>query len=351
MRQNSIRYGGPLTALAAILAAVLVAVLVTATASDDAQAQTAPRVLGAFIGKQAVGDAGFTGDDHSTEIAAFEKKVGAPPGVVMWFQAWGRTDGRQFFNFKGDDSVGIMDEVVSRGAMPMVTWTPRHPGGDANQPDYALRAIIAGKHDAYITQWAKDAAAWNKPFYLRFAHEMNGKWQPWSPGVNGNTVAEYNAAWRRVHDIFVKQGATNARWVWSPYVSCGNCTAFGKVYPGNGYVDWLALDGYNWGTSSSGGSWQSMSQVFATSYDKVTALAPTKPFMIAEISSAESGGSKANWITSAYYNTITNRMPKTQAIVWFDSIKERDWRVNSSDASLAAYKKVAKEPSYQGRLP
>jgi hypothetical protein len=91
--------------------------------------------------------------------------------------------------------------------------------------------------------------------------------------------------------------------------------------------------------------------VFATSYDKVTALAPTKPFMIAEVSSAESGGSKANWITSAYYNTITNRMPKTQAIVWFDSIKERDWRVNSSDASLAAYKKVAQDPSYQGRLP
>jgi hypothetical protein len=339
------------TALAAILAAILVAVLVTATASDDAQATTAPRVLGAFIGKQAVGDSGFTGEDPSAEIAAFANKVGAPPGVVMWYQAWGRTDGRQYFNFKGEDGIGIMDEVVEKGAMPMVTWTPQAPALGTNQPDYALRTIIAGKHDAYITQWAKDAAAWKKPFYLRFAHEMNGKWQPWSPGVNGNTVAEYNAAWRRVHDIFVKQGATNLRWVWSPYVSCGNCTAFGKVYPGNGYVDWVALDGYNWGTSSSGGSWQSMSQVFVTSYDKVTALAPTKPFMIAEISSAESGGSKADWITSAYYKTITNRMPKTQAIIWFDSINERDWRINSSDASLTAYKKVAQDPSYQGRLP
>jgi hypothetical protein len=69
------------------------------------------------------------------------------------------------------------------------------------------------------------------------------------------------------------------------------------------------------------------------------------------MSSAESGGSKADWITSAYYKDITNRMPKTQAIVWFDSIKERDWRINSSDASLAAYQNVAKDLSYQGRLP
>ena len=365
-----------MTALTAILAAILVAALVMATASDDAQAQTAPRVLGAFIGKQAVGDAGFTGDDPSTEISAFANKVGAPPRVVMWYQPWGRTDGRQFFNFKGGDGTGIMDEVVAKGAMPMVTWTPQDPAQGTNQTTYALRKIIAGQHDAYIKQWAQDAKAWGKPFYLRFGHEMNGNWNSWSPGVNGNKAGEYAAAWKRVHDIFRKEGvtnvrwvwspnveynaawrhvhtkfkeagATNVRWVWSPYVSCGNCTGFGQVYPGNAYVDWVALDGYNWG----GSSWQSMSQVFATSYDKVTALAPTKPFMIAEISSAESGGSKANWITSAYYQTIISRMPKTQAIVWFDSIKERDWRVNSSATSLAAYQKVAKDPSYQGRLP
>ncbi len=346
-----IRYGGPVTALAATLIAMLVAVVVTSTAADTAQAATtAPRALGAFIGKQTLNDT-HVSTNTSAEIDAFTKRIGAPPRVVMWYQAWGRTDGKQYFNFKGDNGIGIMDEVVSRGAMPMVTWTPRYPDQGPNQPNYALRTIIAGKHDAYIRQWAKAAAAWKKPFYLRFAHEMNGRWQPWSPGVNGNTVAQYNAAWRRVHDIFVKQGATNVRWVWSPYVSCGNCTAYGSVYPGNSYVDWVALDGYNWGTSPTGGSWQTMTQVFGTSYDKVIALAPRKPFMIAEIASAEAGGNKAAWITNAYLKAIPARMPRTRAIVWFDSIKERDWRINSSAASFTAYQKVAKDPSYQGRLP
>ena len=150
------RLGGPIAALAATLVAILVTLLVTtAAASDRAQAQTSgqPRALGAFIGKQGVDDpTAFTGGDPSAAIDAFTNKVGAPPRVVMWFQAWGRTDGRQYFNFKGDDGTGIMDEVVSRGAMPVVTWTPQDPALGTNQPKYALRAIIAGDHDAYIEQ-------------------------------------------------------------------------------------------------------------------------------------------------------------------------------------------------------
>ena len=154
-----------------------------------------------------------------------------------------------------------------------------------------------------------------------------------------------------MHDIFEKEGATNVRWVWSPYVSCGSSTAFGKVYPGDGYVDWVALDGYNWGTSQRWSSWQSMAQIFAKSYDAVTRLAPRKPFMIAEVASAEAGGNKAAWISTAFNKTIPDRMPKTRAIIWFSSNKETDWRIDSSGASLRAYRKVAANPSYGGRLP
>ena len=153
--------------------------------------------------------------------------------------------------------------------------------------------------------------------------------------------------------VFLEEQAEfeNVRWVWSPYVSCGNCTAFKKVYPGNAYVDWVALDGYNWGTAIPGTGWQSMTKIFGGSYDAVTRLAPGKPFMIAEVASAEQGGDKAAWIRDAFSKSIPNRMPKTRAIVWFSSNKETDWRVNSSDASLTAYRNVATNPSYQGRMP
>jgi len=145
------------------------------------------------------------------------------------------------------------------------------------------------------------------------------------------------------------------RWVWSPCINCSGCSSFSSVYPGNSYVDWVALDGYDWGTTLSGSSWQSMAQVFGPSYNAVTALAPTKPFMSSEVSSAEKGGSKAEWIRNAFNRDIPNRLPKTKAVVWFSAdftaAGETDWHVNSSYASLQAYKEVAALTSYQGQLP
>ena len=84
-------------------------------------------------------------------------------------------------------------------------------------------------------------------------------------------------------------------------------------------------------------------------------MAPDKPFMIAEIGSAEQGGDKASWITNTFNTDIPNRLPKTQAVVWFSQDKtadgETDWRVDTSRASLDAYKAVAASSAWQGLLP
>jgi beta-mannanase len=266
--------------------------------------------------------------------------VGQSPATVMWFQDWAQ-DGA-FKTYR-------MDITASRGATPMVTWEPWDyaAGASVSQPAYSLRTIAAGDHDAYVRRWARDARAWGKPFYLRFAHEMNGEWTSWSPGVNGNTSAQYVAAWRRVHEIFRQEGATNARWVWCPASS----RPFGaELYPGDAYVDWVCLDGYNWGTSRSWSSWRSFSAVFGPSYDKLTTMT-NKPVMIGETASAEQGGDKGEWIRRGLLEEVPGRFPRVRAVLWFDKDKETDWRVNSSPASLAAFKEVAASPIYQGRLP
>lgn len=237
--------------------------------------------------------------------------------------------------------------------MPMVTWSPNNyprSGNAVNQPDYALRTIVAGDHDAYIRSYARDAAAWGKPMYLRFAHEMNGDWYPWCAGVNGNTSAQYVAAWRHVHDIFEQEGATNVRWVWSPGYEYSGTTPYEQLYPGDAYVDWVGIDGYNWGTSQPGYGWVSFSSIFGASYDKLARMTD-KPMMIAETASAEQGGDKAAWIRQAFLKDVPSRFPRIKAVLWFNVNLERDWRVNSSSSSLAAYKEVLASPYYQGRLP
>jgi beta-mannanase len=283
--------------------------------------------------------------EDPSRIDEFAEMVGRQPSIVMWYQDWATTGVKEF-------DPAMMNEVLARRAMPMVTWEPADYTRRRYQPRYALKTIIAGDHDEHVRQWAREAAAWGKPFYLRFAHEMNGDWYPWSPGVNGNGNArEYVAAWRRVHDIFEQEGATNVRWVWNPELTFPDRPSYASLYPGDEYVDWVAIDTYNWGTSRpEWSSWQTFPEIFETSYREMGALTG-KPLMVGEMASAESGGDKAAWIRRTFLTNLPSRYPRVRAVIWFHSAKETDWRVNSSEDSLRAYQVVAAAPLYQGRLP
>ncbi len=281
-----------------------------------------------------------------TQLDAFSSLVGVTPSVVMWYQDWAHST--------GFDTTG-MATVSSRGLMPMITWQPFDYTLGVSQPNYSLAKIASGTYDAYITQWAQGAKAYGKPFYLRFAHEMNGDWYPWGYNVNGNARGQYIAAWQHVYTLFQQAGVTNARWVWSPNVAGkgkkgGTATsAFSAFYPGDAYVNWVGMDGYNWGTSQNWSSWQSLATVFGATYGTLSKMT-TKPMMIAETASAEAGGNKASWITTGLSSTISSSYPRIQAVIWFDENKETDWRVNSSSAALTAYSSAAKSALYHGQL-
>ena len=320
--------------LSALFAANLIALTAMAAAFDNNARAASSVAMGAYI-------SGVPWDP--AKIDKFSAMVGTPPSVVMWYQDWAHAGVREFDPKK-------MDAVVSRGAVPMVTWEPWDHTKGVHQPRYTLESINRAKHDAYIRKWARDAATWGKPFYLRFAHEMNGDWNSWSPGVNGNTASQYIAAWKRVVNIFRQERATNVRWVWSPNVEYNGSMPFKRVYPGDSYVDWVGIDGYNWGTSNPDSTWTRLGTIFGPSYDKLAAMT-NKPMMIAETASTELGGDKVTWIRQAFLNDVPSRLPRIRAVIWFHENKETDWRVNSSSAALAAYSEVVASSSYQGRLP
>lgn len=294
-----------------------------------------PLVLGAFVrGVEA---------EPGRIIDQFTEMVGEKPSTVLLYQNW-----------ENDSAFdpAMLDAVADRGATPIITWAPRDPDRGRNQREYSLQKIINGRYDPYIRQWARGAAAWGDPLYLRFAHEMNSSFFPWGVGVNGNSGADYVAAWRHIHDIFVQEGATNVRWVWSPLADVPTSRAvLEQMYPGDDYVDWLALDGYNWGTEGLAlAEWRTVGEIFGPFYDVLTSISD-KPVMIAEVASAEAGGSKADWIEEGLLEDVPTRLPRVRAVVWFSSNKLMDWRVNSSPESLEAYSEVASSCLYQGQLP
>ena len=263
------------------------------------------------------------------DLNAYISAAGRNPAIVMWFQSF---DEPLYYSNQ-------LPTVDSLGATPMITWVPVHAGVGIR-----LRDIATGAEDTYLKQQAASAGAWGKPMFIRFAHEMNLTSSPWGPGVDGNTSADYIAAWRHVVTIFRDAGATNVSWVWSPNVDCGGRCPFDSFYPGDSWVDWVALDGYNYGPVADE-PWMSLAQIFGSSYDELTALT-TKPLMIAETASTETGGDKAAWITNSFLTDIPDRAPHVRAVIWFQRTGETDWRINSSPTAQAAFRAVASSPEF-----
>ncbi len=259
----------------------------------------------------------------NAELDAVASLVGEAPSIVL-----------SYYDFGQAPPIADLDSVAARGATSLITWEPWRWGDGTSQPAYTNARIAAGDFDPYLKQWGSALAGWGKPVLLRYAHEMNGNWYPWSDGVNTNASGSSVAAWRHVHDVLAGQGATNVSWVWSPNVPYFGSTALASLYPGAGYVDVVALDGYNWGTAAGWSSWTSPSALFADGLAELRGLAPGIPILIAETAAAEAGGSKAKWNRDliSYLSSQSDVM----GFVWFDHDKEVDWRINSSTLSSDA---------------
>ena len=105
-----------------------------------------------------------------------------------------------------------------------------------------------------------------------------------------------------VRELFNGENVSNVTWVLSFNTDSINASSdFTEYYPGDNYVDWLGLDGYNWGTSQPGSSWRTFDQVMAGNSDAYAqASGFGKPVILAEFASAEVGGDKAAWIEDAF---------------------------------------------------
>jgi hypothetical protein len=233
-----------------------------------------------------------------------------------------------------------VSNLESHEEVPLITWQLFKSGWTG--PGMPLKAIAKGAYDREFAAAADEAKELPFEVMIRPGHEMNGNWYPWS----GQPKA-YVAAWRHIVSVFRREGADNVKWVWAPNVNYGNFP-FDEYFPGDAWVDYVALDGYNWGTAGTGGThWESLAEVFGSSYREITELS-SKPVILSEMGSGEAGGNKAAWIREGFLKAIPDEFPRVAAVVWFDYDKEEDWRVNSSPEALAAFREVVADPLYGG---
>lgn len=332
---------------------LLVLTAIVPTASPTAAAASPTIYWGALVNGLAPSATNLSGP-----FATFEQRANKKMAIIQWGQPWKMNGSFQPFQ------TSYFENVRQHGAIPLLNWASWHLGSGATQPDFQLRDIYAGTYDAYLRQWAQDAKAWGKPFFLRFNHEMNGWWYPWGEGItssggiaNGNSAGDYVKAWRHVHDIFTSVGATNVTWVWSPNMisSSSRYPTAASLYPGDSYVDWTGLSVYN----KDPNVWMSFRQAIAgeglswmkNSYQTLLAVAPTKAIMLGEMGSLEAGDGgtkKAAWIKDALTTQVPTTYPQVKAIVWFNWAENASasFPIESSSAAQQAFAQAIAAPAY-----
>jgi hypothetical protein len=174
------------------------------------------------------------------------RNVGEAPQMVAKFEAF--SNQRTIDNFLAEsERQGVRRLLVS--------WEPWKPvpvsrGLAAQfrpQLGYRNSDIAAGWQDPYIERFARSLAGFEGLVYLRYAHEMNGVWYPWSHDPIG-----YRRAWRHIVTLFRRAGALNVRFVWSVnpslYVPAGSWErGLQRYWPGSNYVDVVGSTMINFG--------------------------------------------------------------------------------------------------------
>jgi len=293
----------------------------------------------------------------------------------------------QFATFPMDEATradveAFVEQVAAVDGMALLTLEP-HDG------------LVAVTDEAAADLGDLVARAWTDhgvPMFVRFAHEMNGTWYPWSQQPEA-----YVKAFRTVAAA-VHERSPSSAMIWAPNQGSGypftggkyaaargskdvaalDTNADGKLdatddpyapyYPGDDAVDWIGVSLYHWGLAypwgenelprpgtfaklirgvdtgahQGGGTVPDLYATYADGHDKPMAIIETA---ILYDPSATDGPSekdlKSAWFDQVYSETTRSEFPRIGMLNWFEWRKQEsevgrliDWRL-ASDPALA----------------
>ena len=260
------------------------------------------------------------GKSYPEAVRLRRSQLGRDQRITHVFYAW-------------PDRLPTRIEGMPKKSVPMVSWRgPRY------------RQILGGASDDLIVAAARRLRDLGRPVLLRWGWEMNGRWYEWSGYQNKDDTRGYVECFRRLRKVFDDEGADNVSWVWSPNWNSSPADPWNRMeayYPGDEYVDWVGVSGYNLNQESP-----------ATLFDPVYgAYSARKPIMITEVGAKDHGGtSKEDWIRD--FAAYVEQRPAIGGVVWFDTdthdAYDENWRVDSRQESAAAYRAMAAGTRFSG---
>ncbi|AEV83877.1 endoglucanase [Actinoplanes sp. SE50] len=223
-------------------------------------------------------------------------------------------------------------------------------------------AVARGGQDKRIDAFAARAKAYGKKFFLVLNHEPENDVIPRSG--SGMQAKDFAAMYRHTIERLRAQGVTN---VINVVAYMGNEKWMAQswwtdLYPGDDVVDWVGLDSYvsvekgyyHYGDFSALLDRKAKGGTLGW-YDWATTRHADKPVMVAEWGAYHRVGRATD--KSFVYNSVIDQLqkrPAIKAIVHFDTKHDdegdRDISINSSAASLKAFRKLAANPIFDVKL-
>lgn len=345
-------------------------------------------------------------EQASERLAALEGRGPEPAGVRFGVQLDWRRDSPAAFTARAGRGAAVYGEFVEfpfrdevetwlgektrqvrdAGGVLMLTLQPQD-GLDSVTPDRLARLTST------LRSWNEDGV----PVLVRFAHEMNGAWYPWS-----QQPAAYVRTFRAV--AAAVRAAPASRILWSPneggaYPYTGGRyearrgtpdfarldtnrdgrltqgdDAYRPYYPGDAHVDWVGLSLYHFGrrypwganvppergkfvgkltgTFRGGNGDERAVPNFYADY----AARAGKPMAISETSALfnteRTDGAtdlqiKRGWWSQVFAPDVPARFPRLRLIAWFEQEKQEqdvpdapvDWTVTADEQVRAAFRR------------
>jgi len=220
------------------------------------------------------------------------------------------------------------------------------PTSEPDESMPVLERVASGRADAELRSMA-DVIRDNpsRVVLVRWAHEMGLRLlYAWS----GTNPPLYVAAYRHVVQVFRSEGATNARWVWSP---AGEASAL-PFYPGDDVVDYVGvtvLGDAEWDAELGIEPRQSMADVLRPRYAALSPLG--KPMLIAELGVSGRAADQDAWLAAAARDL--HEFPDVRVVVYFNAQNapnnwrgsQPDWRLTDASALVPLVSAAAHQPT------
>jgi Glycosyl hydrolase family 26 len=317
-------------------------------------------------------------DWSSDSAAAFSQRLGLQAAVYVQFVNF------PFSNEDVRNVEAVINQVSEQGGIAVLTL----------QPVYGLAAVTPESAEDLAQRLDIYNRTAGVPVIVRFAHEMNGSWYPWS-----QQPAAYVQAFRTVAAA-VHENAPGSAMLWAPNEGSGypfidgpyeakpaspdfallDTNGDGKVdqrddmyapyYPGDDAVDWVGMSLYHWGDVAPWGknvapATGKFAGLLTGTYRGVTSTDPPLPNFYRDYVDGH-GKPMAVVETAAFYNTtvagddeqrikqlwwkqvfnpqIAQDFPGLKMINWFEWRKYEsevhavvDWTVTSTPAMARAF--------------